>query len=121
MGEAALELGFATGTEAESWRFRLAQQAFAALLEDSHRYGSFRVAALRVSARNTLSAMSVDDRGPIESWLALQLATSRAHSASNSLGTLATVDLALAAGVRVKLPKVLNALAQRNHRTTVAA
>lgn len=121
MGEAALELGYARANAADSWRFRLAQQAFAALFENSHRHGSFRVAALRTSARAALSALSVDDRGLLEPWLALQLATSRAHGASNSLGTLATVDLTLAASVRVKLPHVLSALAQRDHASTVAA
>ena len=121
MGEAALELSFATGNEPGSWCLRLAQQAFAALLEDSHRHGSFRVAALRASARTTLSGVSVDDRGLLESWLALQLATIRSVDASNSLGTLATVDLALAASVRMKLPQVLLNLIQRNRTSKVAA
>ncbi len=121
MGEAALDLSFAAGSTPGSWCLRLAQQAFAALLEESHRLGSFRIAALRASARAALSAVSVDDRGPLEAWLALQLATSRADLASNSLGTLATVDLALAASVRLKLPQVLSALVDRRHGTTIAA
>jgi hypothetical protein len=110
MGEAALELGFDAGNEPGTWRFRLAQQAYAALLEDSDRLGSFRIAALRTSARTALSALSVDDRGLLERWIALQLATSLAVTASNSLGTLATVDSALAANIRAKLPQVVSSL-----------
>ena len=121
MGEAALDLSFAAGNTPGSWGFRLGQQAFAALLENSHRHGSFRVAGLRASARTALSAVSGDDRGLLESWLALQLATSRANPASNSLGTLATVDLALAASVRTKLPQALATLARCSQGTTIAA
>ncbi|MEO7934790.1 MAG: hypothetical protein ABIR27_00875 [Dokdonella sp.] len=121
MGEAALDLSFITGKTPSSWCLRLAQQAFAALLENSHRLGSFRVAALRTSARTALSAVSVDDRGLLESWLALQVATTRANLASNSLGTLATVELALAASVRLKVPKVMSTLVVRPHGTTIAA
>ena len=121
MGEAALDFSFANGDTPGSWCFRLAQQAFAALLENSHRLGSFRVSALRTSARTALSAVSVDDRGRLECWLALQVATTRAHLASNSLGTLATVDLALAASVRLKLPQALSTLVGRSHGTTIAA
>ncbi|MEP6882344.1 MAG: hypothetical protein ABI866_10150 [Dokdonella sp.] len=121
MGEAALDLSFAAGNAPGTWCFRLAQQAFAALLENSHRHGSFRVAALRGSARTALSAVSGDDRGLLESWLALQLATSRAKLASNSLGTLATVDLSLAASVRLKLPQVLSTLTRRSLGSTIAA
>jgi hypothetical protein len=121
MGEAALELGVGAGNEPGTWRFRLAQQACAALLEDSHRLGSFRIAALRASARTALSALSVDDRGLLERWIALQLATSLAITASNSLGTLATVDTALAANVRAKLPQVMSSLRIAPGRTIAAA
>jgi hypothetical protein len=121
MGEAALELGFGAGNAPDTWRFRLAQQAYAALLEHSDRLGSFRVAALRASARTALSALSVDDRGLLERWIALQLATSLAVSASNHLGTLATVDTVLAASVRAKLPQVIGVLTMAPGGITAAA
>jgi hypothetical protein len=121
MGEAALELGIGAENASGMWRFRLAQQAYSALLEDSHRLGSFRIAALRTTARTALSALSVDDRGLLERWIALQLATSLAVSASNSLGTLATVDTALAANIRAKLPEVASNLAMAPRGITAAA
>lgn len=105
MGDAALNLAFPAAPTGPAWPFRLAQQAFAALLEESRRHSSFRVGARRANARNALSALSVDDRGPLERWLTLQLVTSEAAEATNSLGVLATVDALLAAAVRAQLPR----------------
>ena len=105
MGEAALELHTVDASDPQGWRVRLAQQAFAALLEDGQRLGNFRIAALRASARAALSALSVDDRERLERWLSLQLATHSASTASNDLGALATVETLIAANVRTRLPK----------------
>jgi hypothetical protein len=105
MGDAALNLTFPTAAPGPGWPLRLAQQAFSALLEECRRHSSFRLGARRGSAREALSALSVDDRGPLEHWLALQLMTNEASIASNCLGALATVDPMLAAAVRVQLPR----------------
>ncbi len=107
MGEAALALERATAGDAYGWGLRLAQQAVAALLDSGQRLGSFRVAALRAAARTRLSALSVDDRGRLERWLALQIATRSSSVASNGLDMLATVDLTIAASVRARLPAAL--------------
>jgi len=106
MGDAALNLTAAASHREMSWPLRLAQQAFALLLEDSRRYSGFRVAPRRGVARKALSAVSVDDRGPLEHWLALQLLTATTGTTSDSLGVLATVDTALAASVRAQLPRL---------------
>lgn len=121
MGEAALNIGFSRAVGLDQWPLRLAQQAFSLLLENSSRPSSFRIAALRTSARAALSALSVDDRGLLERWLALQLATNRPESASKGLAALATVDGLLAAGVRTQWPQVLARLERSLDAITVAA
>ncbi len=105
MGDAALELATASTMPEPSWSFRLAQQAFAGLLEHSRRYSSFRIAAQRQLARSGLSALSVDDRGLLERWLALQVLTVPADAAVACLDALATVEPQLAGGVRAQLPR----------------
>lgn len=107
MGEAALALDQASSVDAQGWGFRLAQQAFAALLEDDQRPANFRIAALRASARARMTALSVDDRGQLHRWLTLQLATVSASAASKSLDTLNTVDALMSASVRADLPPLL--------------
>ena len=107
MGEAALKRDPASTVDAQGWPLRLAQQAFAALLEDDPRTASFRIAAVRAAARSRLTALSVDDRGRLQRWLALQLATATASAASKSLETLVTVDAWVAASVRAELPAAL--------------
>lgn len=104
MGDAALEL--ASHHEPPGWSLRLAQQAFAGLLEQRRRHSSFRVAAQRRSARRGLSALSVDDRGRLECWLALQVLTAPAGETVDNLDALATVEPVLAAGVRAQLPRL---------------
>ncbi len=105
----------------EPWPLRWAQQTFAALLEEVTRCGRISVAALRTSARTSLTRLSVDDRGRLDRWLALQLATLSAVAASNGLGALATVDPMLSARVRMKIPQVASALIGHHQRATVAA
>lgn len=121
MGEAALNQVLAGPNGLEQWRLRLAQQAFSLLLETSSRPSSFRIAALRTSARATLSALSVDDRGLLEGWLALQLATNRPESASKAIAALARVDRGLAAVVRARWPQASAGLQRAAQPTTVAA
>ncbi len=119
MVEAAIEWNGASALDA--WRLRWAQQAFSALLDEVARCGRISAAALRTSARRSLSSLSVDDRGRLDHWLALQLATTSAVSASNGLGALATVDPMLATSVRMKVPQVHYALATQHHWGIVAA
>ncbi len=121
MGDAALNLAFPASHGPAGWPYRIAQQVFAALLEDSRRLSGFRVGARRGAARAALSALSVDDRGPLERWLALQLVTSDAGAVAAHLGVLATVDALLAAGVRVQLPRIVAGLGHASTRLNAAA
>ena len=106
MGDPALELATTASPHEPSWPFRLAQQAFAGLLEQRRRHSSFRVAAQRRAARQGLSALSVDDRGLLEHWLALQVLTTPAAEAVDCIDALATVEPLLAGGVRAQLPRL---------------
>lgn len=113
MGEAALELDQASPGDEHGWGLRLAQQAFAALLEDNRLPSSFRTASLRVLSRARLTALSVDDRGRLQRWLALQIATGSASAASKVLDSLSTIDALMTANVRTELPAVLFSLGLR--------
>lgn len=103
MGDAALNLAVQSVPAPTSWPLRLAQQAFSALLEDSRRQSGFRVGSRRASARSALSALSVDDRGPLERWLAMQVLTTPAGETTANLDVLATVDAPLTSAVRASL------------------
>lgn len=107
MGEAAQALERTSALSSQGWGLRLAQQAFAALLEDHQRGASLRIAALRASARARLTALSVDDRQQLQRWLVLQLATGSASAASKHLDVLSTVDALISARVRAHLPGLL--------------
>jgi hypothetical protein len=121
MGEAALDIGFSSADGLQQWPLRLAQQSFSLLLENSSRPSSFRIAALRASARTALSALSVDDRGLLVRWLALQLATNRPESASKALAALSAVDALLASVVRAQWPQAVASLGRARDGITVAA
>lgn len=60
-----------------SWPLRRAQQAFSALLEAAVGCRELEAARLRAMARDTLSILSADDRGRLQSWLNLQLTATR--------------------------------------------
>lgn len=107
MGEAARALDRANASDPQHWPLRLAQQALAALLDGGERLGRFRVAMLRANARTRVSALSGDDRGRLERWLALQLATGPMPAASTGLDLLASVEPTMAAGARAQLPAAL--------------
>ena len=107
MGEAARALGRANAGDPHDWPLRLAQQALAALLDGGERLGRFRGASLRASARTRVSALSGDDRGRLERWLALQLATGPMAAASTGLDLLASVEPTLPGAVRAQLPAAL--------------
>ena len=106
MGDAALDLAPASAPQEPSWSFRLSQQAFAGLLEQRRRHSNFRVASQRRAARRGLSALSVDDRGRLERWLALQVLTTPVAEAADCLDALATVEPQLAGSVRSHLPRL---------------
>jgi hypothetical protein len=88
----------------ENWALRMAQRAFAALLEGCRRPTSIRIADLRSSARSALSTLSVDDRGLMAAWLGLQLLNASDSQQAHDLGTSARVDGPLAIAVREQWP-----------------
>lgn len=87
--------------DAASWPLRMAQRAFAALLDQApHRTtsaGTFRSAQRFAAARRTLSALSADDHARLVRWLAVQIGTTA--EGAQAVGRLARVDAVLAAGV----------------------
>jgi hypothetical protein len=121
MGEAALNLANPGQDEPDHWPLRLAQQAFAAVLEERPRHGRFRRAALRAEARAALSALSGDDRGLLERWLTLQWVTLGASRPSMNLSALASIEPALAAAIKQQRPRVRARLDRAEAGYTVAA
>ena len=85
---------------------RMAQRAFAALLEGGER-GEFVAAQLRSAARRTLSALSADEQSELMRWLSLQLASREACDAINASSPLARVDAMLAAGIAAGIAAAL--------------
>lgn len=84
------------------WNWRLAQQAFAPLLERGLRNAPVLIAV----AGRSLSALSADERPPFERWLALQLFNRDELAIARSLRAIRQVDAQLAAGTRRQLPHV---------------
>lgn len=104
---------------------RLAQRAFAALLEDRAladvaNLAAFRAAQLRSGARRTLSDLSADEETVLQRWLSLQLATRHA-GATDALRHLTRVDAALAAAVASSLAGTRKDLAGHEPATAVVA
>ncbi|MBO9664317.1 hypothetical protein [Dokdonella sp.] len=84
---------------------RLAQRAFAALLEARRGpAAAFRLAQLRSAARRTLSALSADDHTQLQRWLGLQLASGKAQAA-DAVRLFARIDAMLAAQVGAALTR----------------
>jgi hypothetical protein len=100
---------------------RLAQRAFAALIEEpagnAPNHAEFRFAQLRSAARRTLSALSADDHVLLTRWLALQFAAA-ATSSSQRLGR---VDAVLAANVDSALEPMRERLFAGGAREVAAA
>jgi len=90
---------------AVNWPLRLAQQTFASVLDRRQHAGSFAAASRRQGARHALSELSMDDRGSLERWLALQLITITADSHRDALAALCSIDALLAAAVGVQLAR----------------
>lgn len=100
---------------------RLAQRAFAALIEEPARNAArndaeFRFAQLRSAARRTLSALSADDQACLARWLALQFINAAASSPH-----LARVDAGLAANVDGVLESLRERFFTRDAREVAAA
>lgn len=103
---------------------RMAQRAFAALLESGRRgeageRGEFAMAQLRVAARRTLSALSADEQPALSRWLSLQLATSAASDAASA--PLTRIDAMLAAGIAATLPRTREELLAHARKGAAAA
>ena len=90
------------GILALQWNWRLAQQAFAAVVDR----GVPTHSMLIEQASRSLSALSADERPAFERWLALQLVNVDEVAAARSLRRLRKIDLLLAAGVRRQLSRV---------------
>ncbi|HEU4664020.1 MAG TPA: hypothetical protein VFS55_08315 [Dokdonella sp.] len=82
-----------------SLALRIAQRAFAPLLERHVRHTTFRFAQLRSAARRALSALSADDRVRLARWLALLCAAVAIDAREVAEQRLARIDAALAAAV----------------------
>ena len=82
-----------------SLALRIAQRAFAPLLECDMRHTTFRFAQMRSGARRVLSALSADDRGRLARWLALLCAAAAMDAREVAELRLARIDAALAASV----------------------
>lgn len=105
---------------------RLAQRAFAALLErrtrvDAADGGEFAGAQLRSAARRTLSALSADEQSGLLRWLGLQIATRNASGVATAGSRLLRVDAALATGVMATVGRTREELVAAGHEETVAA
>jgi hypothetical protein len=102
---------------------RLAQRAFATLIEDvahdASRHAEIHLARLRSQARRTLSALSADDQERIARWLALQFASRKAGEQARQW--VARVDAALAAGIDALQASANEALSMRRGRDAAAA
>ena len=112
---AAEETGASSGA---GMPLRLAQRAFAALIEnppmrDPRSPAEFRAAQLRSAARRTLSALSADDNTALVRWLGLQLATLDQHTAGALRVPLNRVDVVLSAAVATAVEQLRGDLALR--------
>ena len=90
------------GILALQWNWRLAQQAFAAVVDR----GVPASPMLIELAGRSLSALSGDERPAFERWLALQLVNADEMGVARRLRSLRKIDLLLAAGVRRQLSRV---------------
>lgn len=88
-----------------NWPLRMAQQAFANVLDRCPHTGRFGTAQRRQGARQALAALSAKERGPFECWLALQLMTSTTDGTRAALATLGIIDKVLAAAVGAQLAR----------------
>lgn len=106
------------GTEV-GLRLRLAQRAFAALIEASwpRSAGVLSLARLRRTARRTLSGLSADDRSRLSRWLSLQMASASAPG-TDVARMLAAAAPALAAHVDALLARTREELSTRSAGTT---
>jgi hypothetical protein len=112
----------ADAAAATEWPLRIAQRAFAALLEyapAAHADGeAFRAARLRRSARRTWSALSADSQALLLRWLTVQLAT---RASERGARAIARIDAALAANIAAALARVRDELLPHGRDGAAAA
>lgn len=99
---------------------RVAQRAFAALIEGGNR-GEFATAQLRSTARRTLSALSADEQSNLSRWLSLQLATNFVDNRVGTSSALTRVDAILAAGISAMLRRTREELLVPAHEGIAVA
>jgi hypothetical protein len=119
-------VALAAEARAPAWAslpLRLAQRAFAALIEDvandASRHAEIHLARLRSQARRTLSALSADDQQLIARWLALQFASRKAGAQARQW--VARVDATLATGIDAQQATADEAVSARTRHGAVAA
>ena len=105
---------------------RLAQRAFAAVLERRNRDdagdgGEFASAQLRGVARRTLSGLSADEQSGLLRWLSLQIAGRNAGEIATASSRLLRVDAALATGLVAVVARTREELIAPVHEGAVAA
>lgn len=99
MSSAGSTAGGAAAAGDASLSLRMAQRAFAPLLERNVRHTTFRFAQLRSGARRVLSALSADDRVRLARWLALLCTAAAMDAREVAELRLARIDATLAASV----------------------
>jgi hypothetical protein len=90
--------GSAPLADAASIALRLAQRAFAGLI-DARDAGELGDARVRAAARRTLSALSADDRPRLVEWLALVIATHGAAAREALIARVGRTDRGVVAHV----------------------
>jgi hypothetical protein len=108
--QGSLAVGASVAGHEASLALRIAQRAFAPLLERDVRHTTFRFAQLRSSARRVLSALSADDRVRLTRWLALLCVAAAMDGREVADLRLARIDAALAAGVAATQAALIEAL-----------
>jgi len=109
----SMAVGASAAADDTSLALRIAQRAFAPLLERDVRHTTFRFAQLRSGARRVLSALSADDRVRLARWLALLCAHAGDRACEVVESRLGRVDALLATAVMALLATLPEADAAR--------
>ena len=120
----ATALANAPASSPAALALRLAQRAFAAVIDNASSkgadHGTFRGAQLRRAARRTLSALSADDRPRLNRWLFLQLAAGVAPDSARASRWLARMDARLGANIGTTIAQVRNQLSSARENGAAA-
>jgi hypothetical protein len=104
--DAALTLSVRTMPSPVNWPLRLAQQAFARVLDYRGHSGGSPAAVHRHGARYALSVLSKTDRESLKQWLVLQLSTATQEDARKSFAKLGGIDVSLVTAIRDQFARV---------------